>query len=60
MGKHQVRVWDQPYEVETYRKSKSVWVASGEYMGEHHSTQDRTEGAAVKRWCEWARFKGNG
>jgi hypothetical protein len=24
------------------------------------TTQDRTEGAAVKRWREWAQYKGNG
>jgi hypothetical protein len=60
MGEHVVRVWDKPYPVSTYRKSKSVWIASGEYMGESHSSQDQTEGAAVKRWREWAQYKGNG
>jgi hypothetical protein len=58
MGRHIVRVWDEPHTIETHQKSKSVWVASGEYMGETHSTQDRTEGAAVKRWREWAQYKG--
>ena len=56
---HTVNVWGKPYEVTTARRSKSVWVCSGSYMGEHHSTQDRTESTAIKRWCEWARYKGN-
>jgi hypothetical protein len=52
-------VHDKPYEVTTHQKSKTVWIASGEYMGERHSTQDKTEGAAIKRWREWAEYKGN-
>jgi len=58
MGQHRVVVWGQQYPVTTYQKSKSVWVATGEYMDESHSTEDRTEGAAVKRWREWAQYKG--
>jgi len=60
MGIHRVIVWDKPYAVTTDKLSKSVWRASGEYGGEHNSTQDRTEGAAVRRWREWAEYKGNG
>jgi hypothetical protein len=60
MSVHRVIVWDKPYEVETYRKYKTVWVASGEYEGEFHSTQGQTEGAAIIRWREWAQYKGNG
>jgi len=37
-----------------------VWIAHGEYMGESHSTQDRSEGTAAKRWREWAEYKGKG
>lgn len=54
-----VMVWDKPYPVTTHRKSKAVWIASGEYRGEHHSSEGRTEGAAIKRWREWAEYKGN-
>jgi hypothetical protein len=53
-----VKVWDTPCEVTTHRKSKSVWIASGTYMGESHSTQGQSEGAAVIRWREWATYKG--
>jgi hypothetical protein len=60
MGTHRVIVWDKPYTVTTDQLSKSVWRATGEYGGERHSTQDRSEGTAVKRWREWAQYKGNG
>lgn len=58
MSTHRVMVWSKPYEVTTYQKSKSVWVATGEYMGESHSTTGQTEGAAIIRWREWAQYKG--
>jgi hypothetical protein len=58
MGDHRVIVWGKPYEVHTDKLSKSVWRCSGEYMDERHATQDRTEGAAIKRWREWATTKG--
>ncbi|HUZ34542.1 MAG TPA: hypothetical protein VMV19_20930 [Xanthobacteraceae bacterium] len=54
-----VMVWGKPCEVKVHQKSKSVWIATGEYMDETHSTKDATAGAAIKRWQEWATFKGN-
>ena len=59
MPDHTVRVCDTPYTVTTYQKTKSVWIAVGEYMGETIQTKGRTKGAAVKRWKERAHFKGN-
>jgi len=41
MGNHTVIVWDEPQTVTTYRKYKTVWVASGEYKGESHSRRRR-------------------
>jgi hypothetical protein len=57
--KHTVMVWDQPQEVTAHRKSKSVWIAVGEYMGERVETKAASESAAVARWREAARYKGN-
>ncbi len=57
--KHRVIVWGHPHEVETYQKSRSVWVAAGTYHGEMISTQDRSEGSALKRWREAATYRGN-
>ena len=59
MPQHTAYVWGKPYTVTTYQKTKSVWIAVGEYMGETIQTKGRTKGAAVKRWKERAHFKGN-
>ena len=55
-----VRVWDKPYVVEVHQRSKSVWIARGEYMGESHETKDSSARSAAARWREWATYKGNG
>jgi len=57
---HTVMVWGRPCTVSVYRKSKTVWVATGAYMGESITVQDRSEGTALKRWREAATYKGNG
>jgi hypothetical protein len=43
--------------VKVEQKSKRVWVAAGEYMGELHLINDRSAGAAVMRWLEWTNYK---
>jgi hypothetical protein len=57
---HHVNVWDKPHVVTVYQKSKTVWIAVGEYMGETIEVKDQSEGAALKRWREAATYKGNG
>lgn len=54
MAEFIVRVGDEPCLVTTNKRSKTAWVASGEYMGKRHSSEHRTEGAAVKQWRESA------
>jgi len=56
---HRVMVWGKEYRVSTHRKSKSVWIAAGDYQGEAISVQDRSEGSALKRWREAATYRGN-
>lgn len=58
--KQVVNVWGKPYEITVYQKSKSVWEAVGEYMGETIRTKDRSSSTATKRWQEAAKYKGNG
>lgn len=53
-----VQVWGQPQKVDVWQKSKAVWVASGDYMGQPIETQDRSAGAALKRWREAATSRG--
>ena len=52
-----VNILGQRCSVKTHQKSKSTWVASGDYNGVRHTAEDRTEGAAVKRWEAWAVYK---
>lgn len=58
---HRVLVWGKPYEVAVHRKpgTKSVWVASGDYMGATIRTEDRSQGSALRRWREAATYRGN-
>ncbi len=56
---HTVEVWGKSYTVITHQKSKSVWIAVGEYMGQRIEVKDRSKATAIKRWREAARFKGN-
>ena len=56
----EVMVWGKRYTVSLRQKSKNVWVASGDYLGQSLSVQDRTEGAALMRWREAAQYRGNG
>jgi len=56
---HTAIVWGKPQAVSVDRKSKSVWVAVGDYSDECITVQDRSEGAALKRWREAATYKGN-
>lgn len=52
-----VTVLGETYVISTRQKSQSVWVASGNFKGVQHRTEDRTEGAAIKQWEDWAAYK---
>jgi hypothetical protein len=56
---HQIDVWGKAVEVTVTQRSKSVWIAVGEYLGERIETKDSSKGSALKRWQEAARYKGN-
>ena len=55
---HTVMVWGKPYKIDVEQKSKRVWIASGECMGQSIQAKDFSEGAAIKRWREAAEYKG--
>lgn len=57
--KERVTVWGKPYEITVHKKSKSVWIAVGDYMDETLEVQDRSRSSAVKAWCDAAKYKGN-
>ncbi len=56
---HTVEVWGKSYTVTTYQKSKSVWIAVGDYMGKRIEVEDRSKTTAIKAWRDAARFKRN-
>lgn len=59
MAQLTVMVWGKPHTITVYRKSKSIWIAVGNYMGDHLEAQGRSEPTAAKRWREAARYKSN-
>jgi hypothetical protein len=56
--KRRVRVWGEAIDIDVEQKSRTVWVAIGEYKGEHHETTDSSAATAAMRWVEWAKYKG--
>ena len=58
--KQRVTVWGEAITIDVEQRSKSVWIASGEYMGQRIDTKDRTASTAAKRWREAATYRGNG
>jgi hypothetical protein len=57
--KQTVRVWDETQEITVYQKSKSVWIAVGDYMGERLEVKASSASSAGKHWHDAARYKGN-
>lgn len=59
-AKEMVMVWGKAYEITVYQKSKTVWIAVGEYMGDRIETKGSSPTSAAEHWREAARYKGNG
>ena len=59
MTKITVTVWDKQYEITVYQKSKSVWIAVGDYEGKEIRVDGRSQSAAASHWRETARYRGN-
>jgi hypothetical protein len=55
-----VQVWDHPHVISVYQKSKSVWIAVGDYMGQRVETKGSSLTSAAKHWTDAARYRGNG
>jgi hypothetical protein len=52
-------VWGKQVEVEVYRRSKTVWIARGEYNGKSYESKASTPGAAAKAWADEAQYQNN-
>ena len=57
--KQVVNVFSKSIEITVRQKNKTVWIASGNYLGELIQAQGRTVGAAIKSWRDAARYRGN-
>ena len=56
--KRTVYVWAIPHVVTVYQKSKTVWAAVGDYMGERIEVEGSSADVAAK-WVEAARLRDN-
>lgn len=56
---HKVTIWSQSHTVSAYQKSKSVWVAIGDYMGERIETKGSSVNSALTAWKNTATYRGN-
>jgi hypothetical protein len=54
-----VTVWGETITIAVYQKSKTVWIAVGEYKGKHHEVKRSTPGAAAKGWADAAKYHSN-
>lgn len=61
MTNHMVKAWenDEPCEITVVQKSKSVWIAVGQYMGKEVRAQGRSESNAVAKWRDAAHYRSN-
>jgi hypothetical protein len=57
--KKRVLVWGEQVEVDVHQRSKTVWIARGEYKGKHYECKASTPGAAAKAWADAARYHSN-
>jgi hypothetical protein len=56
---HTVMVWGHRQTVRVSKKSKTVWVAVGDYHGETIRVEDRSEKSALGLWRKTAEYRGN-
>ena len=54
-----VEVWSKRYEITVYQKSKSVWIAAGDYMGHRVEVKGSSANSAATHWKDAARYRGN-
>ena len=54
-----VIVWGEQYELIVHQKSKSLWIARGDFDGEPLEGKGHSPSAAAGSWREQARYKSN-
>lgn len=54
-----VKVWETVCTINVHQKSKSVWIARGEYMGKSIESKGASASSDAAHWREAARYAGN-
>jgi Zn-finger nucleic acid-binding protein len=54
-----VNVWDDRVEIDVHQRSKTVWIARGEYKGKYHETKGSSAASAAKWWADAAKYHSN-
>jgi len=57
MSKREVYLGTELHVIEVYQRTKSFWIAVGEYRGERIEVKSTSASAAEKHWLGAARFK---
>jgi hypothetical protein len=53
-----VMVWGKSYQITLHQHSKTVWFATGDYMGQSLQVKGSSSGTATKAWRMAAEYKG--
>jgi hypothetical protein len=54
-----VTVWSDRVEIDVDQRSKTVWIASGEYKGKPHEGKGSSAASAAKWWADAAKYHSN-
>jgi hypothetical protein len=57
MADHNIQVGSKTYLVAIRRKSKTVWIATGHYMGQTIEARGRNEDLAASAWRSASRYR---
>jgi hypothetical protein len=54
-----VFVWGKAVDITVHQKSKSVWIARGDHLGESIEVKSQSATSAAKLWAETAKYRSN-
>jgi len=57
MSEHTIDVCGCAYRIQVYRVAKNIWIAAGEYLGEHLRTRGSSAARATSAWRKAAEFR---
>jgi hypothetical protein len=57
MATREVYLGHELYVIEVYQRTKSIWIAVGDYCGERIEVKSTSAAAAEKHWLGAARFR---